>query len=75
MIGIAKIALLLHVGWQHNLDISDSREELENYQRYLRAVELIIDCKETTGRVSPDVWNGIEKRFLTSDAAEIKHDR
>ena len=42
-----------------------SHEELENYARYLRAVRLITDCKEAAGRVSPEVWNGIEDRLLT----------
>ena len=67
----------IHDTWLSVLQITDemltiSREELENYKRYLRAVELIIACKEASGRVSIDVWNDIEKRFLTPDAAEIK---
>lgn len=49
-----------------------SSTELQNCVQYLQAVELIVDCKEAAGRVSPEVWNGIEKRFLTSEAAEIK---
>ena len=49
-----------------------SHEELESYLQYLRVVELIVDCKEAAGRVSSDVWDGIEKRFLTSEAVEIK---
>ena len=49
-----------------------SSEELQSCVQYLRAVELIVDCKEAAGRVSPEVWNGIEKRFLTSAVAEIK---
>ena len=49
-----------------------SSTELQNCVQYLQAVELIVDCKEAAGRVSPEVWDGIEKRFLTSEAAEIK---
>ena len=49
-----------------------SSTELQNCVQYLQAVELIVDCKEAAGRVSPDVWKGIEKRFFTSEAAEIK---
>lgn len=45
-----------------------SHEELENYIQYLRAVELIVVCKEAAGRVSPDVWQEIEDRLLASDA-------
>ena len=46
------------------LAISD--EELESCYRYLRAVELIIACKEAAGRVSPKVWQKIEAKLLTS---------
>ena len=46
------------------LAISD--EELESCYRYLRAVELIIACKEAAGRVSPKVWQKIEEKLLTS---------
>lgn len=63
----------IHDTWLSVLQITDdmlaiSNEDVENYQRYLRAVELMIDCKEAAGRVSPEVWNGIEARFLTLDA-------
>ena len=63
--------------WLSVLQITDemlaiSHEELENYARYLRAVRLIIDCKEAAGRVSPEVWNSIEDRLLTLDA--IQHE-
>lgn len=58
--------------WLSVLHITDellatSREELENYSQYLQAVELIIACKEGAGRVSPDVWKGIETGFFTVD--------
>ena len=46
------------------LAISD--KELESCYQYLRAVELIIACKEAAGRVSPEVWQKIEERLLTS---------
>ena len=67
----------IHDTWLSVLQITDdmlaiSHEELENYQRYLRVVELIVACKEAAGRVSPSVWDRIEKRFLTSEAVEIK---
>ena len=46
-------------------------EEMENYLQYLRAVDLIVECKETAGRVSPEIWKGIEDRLLSWDAEEI----
>ena len=48
------------------------REELEAYVKYIKAVELIVSCKKAAGRVSPEVWQKIEDRFLTEDAANIK---
>ena len=65
----------IHNTWLSVLQITDdmqsmSREELESYSRYLRAVKLIVDCKEASGRVSPEVWSGIEDRFLTLDGLE-----
>lgn len=45
--------------------ISISKEELDNCYLYLRAVDLIIECKETAGRVSPKVWEKIEKGLLS----------
>ena len=67
----------IHNIWLSVLQITDemlaiSHEELENYVRYLRAVRLIIDCKEAAGRVSLEVWNGIEDRLLTLDAIEYE---
>ena len=41
-----------------------SEEELESCYQYLRAVELIIACKEAAGRVSPKVWQKIEEKLL-----------
>ena len=63
----------IHDTWLSVLKITDemlsmSHEELERCVQYLRAVKLIIDCKKAAGRVSPEVWNGIEERFLTLDA-------
>ena len=60
----------IHNTWLSVLGITDemfdiSRGELEIYQQYLRTVELIVACKKASGRVSPDVWQGIENRFFT----------
>ena len=62
----------IHNTWLSVLGITDemldiSRGELETYLQYLRAVNLIVACKEAAGRVSPDVWQRIEDRFLTVD--------
>ena len=59
----------IHDTWLAVLGITDdmlaiSDEELESCYRYLRAVELIIACKEAAGRVSPEVWQEIEERLL-----------
>ena len=67
----------IHDTWLSVLGIVDemlaiSHEEIENYGQYLRTVELIIACKEAAGRVSSKVWQQIEDRFLTVDAADIK---
>lgn len=67
----------IHDTWLSVLGITDEmlaipREALESYVTYLKAVELTVACKEAVGGVSPEVWNGIEERFLTSEAAEIK---
>ena len=50
----------IHNTWLSVLGITDdllaiSDEGLENCYRYLRAVELIIECKEAAGSVSPEV--------------------
>ena len=44
------------------LAISD--EELEGCFQYLRAVDLIVACKEAAGHVSPEVWKKIEQKLL-----------
>lgn len=44
---------------------SISHEELDNYIQYLRAVELILACKEASRQVSPQVWQKIEEKLLT----------
>ena len=64
-------AASIHETWLAVLGITNdmlalSDEELENCYRYLRAVELIIACKEAAGRVSPEVWQKIEEKLLTS---------
>ena len=68
----------IHDTWLSVLGITDDmlaipREALGAYATYLEAVELIIACKEAAGRVSPEVWQQIEDRFLTVDAAGIKN--
>ena len=62
-------AKFIYDTWLAVLGITDemlkiSREELENCLQYLRAVKLILDCKEVAGRISPKVWNRIENRLL-----------
>ena len=52
------------LGVTNNL-LSMSDEELENCFQYLQAMELILACKETAGRVSPKVWQKIEKGLLS----------
>ena len=64
----------IHDTWISVLGITDemlaiSHEEIENCIQYLRAVELIVACKEVTEGVF-DVWREIEDRFLTVDAEE-----
>ena len=59
----------IHDAWLSVLGITNdmlgiSEEELGNYFQYLRAVELIVACKEAAGRVSPKVWQRIEDRLL-----------
>ena len=60
----------IHDTWLSVFGITDemlkiSREELETYLQYLRAVDLIVACKEAAGRVSPEVWQEIEKKLLS----------
>ena len=59
----------IHDTWLSVLGITNdmlaiSDEELESCHWYLRAVELIIACKEAAGRVSPEVWQKIEDKLL-----------
>ena len=59
----------IHDTWLSVLGITDdllaiSDEELESCYRYLRAVELILTCKDAAGRVSPKVWQTIEEKLL-----------
>ena len=68
----------IHDLWLSVFGITDEMLALPSdvlgaYVTYLTAVELIIACKETAGRVSPDVWQQIEDRFLTVDAADIEN--
>ena len=61
----------IHDTWLAVLGITDdmlaiSDEELKICFRYLRAVELIIACKEAAGRVSPKAWQKIEAKLLTA---------
>ena len=63
----------IHDTWLSVLGITDdmlaiSDEEIRNCIHYLRAMELIVACKEAAGRVSPDVWQEIEDRLLAWDA-------
>ena len=70
---VEPLAESIHDTWLSVLHITDdmlaiSRGEMENYVRYLRAIELTVACKEAAGCVSPKVWQRIEDRFLTVDA-------
>ena len=67
----------IHSTWLSVLHITNdilaiSREDMENYLQHLRAVELIFLCKGAAGRVTPQVWEQIEDRLLTWDAADIE---
>ena len=67
---VKKPSKSIHNTWLSVLGITDemfdiSRGEIEIYLQYLRAVDLIVACKEASGRVSPDVWQGIMDRILT----------
>ena len=71
-------AASIHDTWLSVLGITDEMLAipsgvLEAYVTYLDAVELIVACKEAAGRVSPDVWQQIESRFLTVDAGDIEN--
>ena len=60
----------IHDTWLSVFGITDemlkiSREELKCYIQYLRAVDLIVACKEAAGCVSPKVWQKIEEKLLS----------
>ena len=66
----------IHATWLSVLHItkdmlSISPREIENYFQYLRDVQLIIDCKEAAGRVTPIIWKRIEDCLLNWDEEEI----
>ena len=66
----------IHDTWLSTLRITNDmiaipHEVLENYVQYLRAMELIVACKEAAESVSPDVWEAIEDRFLESDMGDL----
>jgi hypothetical protein len=48
-----------------------SRSEVESCLQYLWLVELIVTCKESAKHVSPEVWQTIENRLLTWNAAGV----
>ena len=65
----------IHDTWLSVLQITDdmlaiSHEEIERHQQYIRAVKLILACKEAAGRVSLKVWQEIEDRLLAWDTEE-----
>ena len=66
----------IHDTWLSILEITDDMlaipcEEMKSYLRYLRAVDLIIKCKEVAEHVTPNAWKGIENRLLSWDAEEV----
>ena len=68
----------IHATWLSVLHITDnmlsiSRQEIKNYIQYLRDVQLIIECKEAAGRVTPQVWREIEDRLIAWDDEEIEN--
>ena len=68
----------IHDTWLAVLDITDDmlaipRKEMEFFLQYLRAVQFIVECKETAGRVSPKVWQKIKDRLLTWDVEKVEN--
>ena len=68
---VEPLAESIHDTWLAVLGITNdmiaiSDEELTNCYQYLRAVDLIVACKEAAGRVSPKVWQKIEEKLLAS---------
>ena len=62
----------IHDTWLSVLNITDdimaiSENEIDICFRYFRTIDLIIACKGAA-RVSPDIWQRIEDRFLTVDS-------
>ena len=55
--------------WLSVLHITDdmfaiSYQEIQNYIYYIRAIQLIFECKEVAGRVSPEIWQKLEDKLL-----------
>lgn len=67
----------IHDTWLAVLGITNDMlaiplEDLDAYAVYLDVMELIFACKEAADEcISPDVWQGIEDRFLNVDAADL----
>ena len=62
----------IHDTWVSVLHITDdmlaiSPQEMQSYIRYLRAMQLIFECKKATRHVPPDIWMKIEDRLLVTD--------
>jgi predicted NACHT family NTPase len=60
----------LHQTWLTTLHLNDewlelSPAEVDEFNNYLYANELMIRCKEAALRVSPQVWDSIASRMLT----------
>ena len=51
--------------------INFSVSEVEALEKYLYAVNLIIDCKNAAVRVSRKEWEAIESRLLTVPGGEV----
>ena len=56
--------------WLSTLGLSSeivmlSKQESDSFVNYVYACELMIRCKDSAVRVSPNVWAGIESRILT----------
>ena len=65
----------IHDTWLSVLHITNDmfvilHQDIQCYVQYLRAVQLIIACKESARHVSSEVWQKIEKKLLAWDAEE-----
>ena len=65
----------IHGTWLSVFGITDemlhiSPEELDTCLQYLRAVDLIVACKEAAGQVSTKAWQRIEDRLLVCETEE-----